>query len=102
LCMPNTNPPIDSPLIVKGLLNKAKDLLIDVDIAACATLKREGAQLSSILSLADAGAKAFTDDGSPVANPEIMRRVLEYTSQVNSVVIQHCEDMALSNKGAMN
>ncbi|MEO8665384.1 MAG: dihydroorotase [Ignavibacteria bacterium] len=102
LCMPNTSPPIDSPLIVRSLLNKAKDLLTDIDIAACATMKREGEQLSPILSLAKAGAVAFTDDGSPVSNPEVMRRVLEYTSQINSVVIQHCEDMKLSNKGSMN
>ncbi len=100
--MPNTSPPLDSPLIVKNILEKTKDFLIDIEIAACATQKREGEKLSPILSLAEAGAVAFTDDGSPIANPEIMRRVLEYTSQINSVVIQHCEDMNLSNKGVMN
>lgn len=102
LCMPNTTPPIDSPGIVNILLEKTKDFLIDVEFTACATMKREGECLSPILSLAKAGAVAFTDDGSPVANPELMRRVLEYTSQINSVVIQHCEDMNLSNKGVMN
>lgn len=102
LCMPNTSPPIDSILLVNDILNKSKDFLIDVDIAACATLSRKGDKLSPILSLADAGARAFTDDGSPIDNPEIMRRILEYTSQINSVVIQHCEDMNLSNKGVMN
>jgi dihydroorotase len=102
LCMPNTNPPIDSVVLVKSLLDKSKDFLVDVKIATCATNKREGERLSPILSLAEAGAVAFTDDGSPIANPEIMRRVLEYTSQINSVVIQHCEDMTLSNKGVMN
>lgn len=102
LCMPNTNPPVDSPMLVKSLLDLSKDFLIDIEIAACATSNRGGEKLSSILSLAEAGAVAFTDDGSPVSNPEIMRRVLEYTSQVNSVVIQHCEDNLLSNKGMMN
>lgn len=102
LCMPNTNPPIDSPVLVKSLLDKTRDFLIDVEIAACSTSDRRGEKISPILSLAEAGAAAFTDDGSPVANPEIMRRVLEYTSQIDSVVIQHCEDMLLSNKGMMN
>jgi dihydroorotase len=102
LCMPNTDPPVDSPLLLKMLLEKSKDFLVDIEIAACATNKREGEKLSPILSLAQAGAAAFTDDGSPVANPELMRRILEYTSQINSVVIQHCEDMSLSNKGMMN
>jgi len=102
LCMPNTSPAIDSPLFVKSLLDKSKDFLVDVNIAACASYKREGEKLAPILSLHDAGALAFTDDGSPISNPELMRRILEYTSQINSVVIQHCEDMALSNKGVMN
>lgn len=102
LCMPNTDPPIDNPVLISHLLDKSKDLLTDIDFAACATLKREGEILSPLLSLAEAGAVAFTDDGSPVADPEIMRRVLEYTSQIDSVVIQHCEDMRLSNKGVMN
>ncbi|MCB0726453.1 MAG: dihydroorotase [Ignavibacteriae bacterium] len=102
MCMPNTAPPLDSPLIVRDLLQRAKGIIVDVDIAACATSGRKGEKLSPILSLHEAGAIAFTDDGSPIANPELMRRVLEYTSQIDSVVIQHCEDMDLSNKGVMN
>lgn len=102
LCMPNTNPPVDSPMILKSLLDKTKDFLVDVNFSACATTGREGIHLSPILSLGEAGALAFTDDGSPVSDPEVMRRVLEYTAQINSVVIQHCEDMKLSNKGSMN
>ncbi len=102
LCMPNTSPAIDSVLIVKSLIEKSKDFLTDVNISACATMRREGEQLSPIMSLSDAGVLAFTDDGSPLWNPEIMRRVLEYTAQINSLVIQHCEDMKLSDKGAMN
>jgi len=102
MCMPNTEPPLDSPLIVRDLLSRSKNNIIDIDIAACATSERLGKKLSPILSLYESGAIAFTDDGSPIANPEMMRRVLEYTSQIDSVVIQHCEIMELSNNGVMN
>jgi len=102
LCMPNTDPPIDSALIIQDIKLKSSELITDVEISACATEKREGKKLSQILSLSEAGAVAFTDDGSPVSDPEIFRRVLEYTSQVNCPVIQHCEDMRLSNGGVMN
>lgn len=102
LCMPNTDPVIDSPLLVKDLKEKSKNFLVEIEIAACATLKREGIILSPVLSLKDSGAVAFTDDGSAVHNSEIMRRILEYTSQINSVVIQHCEVAELSNKGVIN
>lgn len=102
LCMPNTSPPLDSPVIVKNILDRAKDFLVDVNIAACATLKSEGEILSPILTLNKAGINAFTDDGNPVANPEVLRRVLEYTAQTGSVFVQHCEDRNLSDGGVMN
>ncbi|MFZ1320134.1 MAG: dihydroorotase [Ignavibacteria bacterium] len=102
LCMPNTDPPIDSALIVKDILVKTKELITDIEVSACATEKREGKKLSQLMSLSDAGAIAFTDDGSPVSDPEIMRRVLEYSSQLKRPVIQHCEDMRLSDGGVIN
>jgi len=102
LCMPNTDPPIDSALIVKDIVDKTKELITDVEVSACATEKREGRKLSQLMSLSDAGAVAFTDDGSPVSDPEIMRRVLEYSSQLKRPVIQHCEDMRLSDGGVIN
>lgn len=102
LCMPNTNPVIDSPLLVKELKSKTAGNAVDVEIAAAATLKSQGEVISPILSLNKAGAAAFTDDGLPVYNPDIMRRALEYTSQVNSILIQHCEDKYLSDKGVIN
>ncbi|HQY21857.1 MAG TPA: dihydroorotase [Ignavibacteria bacterium] len=102
LCMPNTDPPIDSALIVKDIVDKTKELITDVEVSACATEKREGKKLSQLISLSDAGAVAFTDDGSPVSDPEIMRRVLEYSSQLKRPVIQHCEDMRLSDGGVIN
>lgn len=102
LIMPNTMPPLDSPLLVGNIMERTKDFLVDINIAACATQNREGINLAPIFSLWEAGAAAFTDDGSPVFNPEIMRRLLEYTSQINSVVIQHCEDLSISNNGVMN
>jgi dihydroorotase len=102
LMMPNTTPPLDSTLLINSILEKNKNNLLDLEIAACATTGREGKKISSILSLHEAGAVAFTDDGSPVEDPELVRRIFEYTSQCNSVFIQHCEDMRLSNGGMMN
>lgn len=102
LCMPNTYPVLDSPLLLKDIKTKTEGNIVDVEIAAAATMKSQGEVLSPILSLHEAGAAAFTDDGLPVYNPEIMRRALEYTSQIDSVIIQHCEDKSLSGNGVIN
>jgi dihydroorotase len=102
LMMPNTHPPVDSPLLLDSILQKNKNNPVDLNIAGCATSGRGGENLAPILSLRDAGALAFTDDGCPVSDPELVRRILEYTSQCQSVFIQHCEDMRLSGSGVMN
>lgn len=102
LCMPNTSPPIDNPVLLRDLLSKGSSGIVDVEYSVCASRNRGGEELSPILSLAAAGARALTDDGSPVQDPGLLRRVFEYGAQTGLPVIQHCEDLKLSNNGVMN
>ncbi len=102
LCMPNTNPAIDNSLVLRDLIAKSRDNIVDVDFSVCATKSRKGEELSPILSLKETGALAITDDGSPIADSEILRRVFEYSAQTGLPVIQHCEDLRLSNNGVIN
>jgi dihydroorotase len=52
--------------------------------------------------LREAGCVAVSDDGRPVMNAELMRRALEYARTFDLTVVQHCEDLTLSDGGAMN
>jgi len=52
--------------------------------------------------LAGAGVVAFSDDGSPVSDPEIMRRALEYAGMFGKPIIQHAEESSMTRGGAMN
>jgi dihydroorotase len=49
-----------------------------------------------------AGAVAFTDDGDPVHDAELMRRALEYAKMFNKPIIQHAQDLPLTKGGVMN
>ncbi|HEX2787990.1 MAG TPA: dihydroorotase [Ignavibacteria bacterium] len=102
LCMPNTNPPLDNPKLIKQLRKKSEDSLLDVEYTACISKHRQGQELADIPALHKAGAKWFTDDGSPVENPQLMRRAFEETAKLGSIIIQHAEDMQLSNHGVIN
>ena len=62
----------------------------------------EGEALTEVGDLKDAGCVAISDDGRPVMNASIMRRVLEYARGFGMPVIQHAEDLSLSGDGAMN
>lgn len=99
--MPNTTPALDSVKTVKEVLSKGNSL-IDLTTTACITKERAGKELAPISSLHKAGVVAFTDDGSPVADPMMVRRSMEEISKLDSLFVQHAEDMILSDHGAMN
>ena len=103
VAMPNTVPAADSVAIVELVRAKARgEGVVNVLPAAAVTKGRLGVELSEIGELARAGVVLFTDDGDGVANPELMRRALEYGAMFKVLLMQHCEDKALSNDGVMN
>ena len=104
-CMPNTNPAIDDESVVEFIQAKAKialNGLVDVYPIAAVTNGRKGDHLAPLAELASAGAVAFTDDGDPVHDAEIMRRALEYAQMFNKPIIQHAQDMPMTKGGVMN
>ncbi len=101
--MPNTEPPIDSAGAVEFVIKRAADTgVVRVLPIACVTKGRAGKQLAELAELANAGAVAFSDDGSPVADANLMRRALEYASMLSTPIIDHCEDPALAAGGVMH
>ncbi len=90
--MPNTNPPIDNPSIIKDILKKAEKTPIDIYPIASITQERKGEFLSEMLTLKEAGAIAFSDDGDSILNTEIMINALKYASMFDGLIISHCED----------
>ncbi len=98
--MPNTRPVIDTPSLVQYQIRRAQEVgLIDLYPAGAITKGQEGKELAEMGLMAQAGAVAFTDDGRPVMNAEVMRRALEYSKIFNKPIMDHCEDRDLS-KGA--
>ena len=45
---------------------------------------------------------AFSDDGSPIRDAEVMRRGLQYVKMFGKALISHCEDLSLSENGVMH
>ncbi len=102
-CMPNTSPPLDDRPHVEYVVRRARENgLARVLPIAAVTKGQMGEALTEIEDLVEAGAVAFTDDGKPVRNAEIMRRVLELTRPLGVPVIQHAEDPDLKGTGVMH
>lgn len=102
-CMANTEPPIDNPAVVKYIRNKAEtEGVVNVYPIAAVTKGLKGEVLAEMGLMLEEGAVAFSDDGNPVMQADMMRRALEYSRQFGVPVISHCEDKNLSLDGAMN
>ncbi|MFW5835237.1 MAG: dihydroorotase [Pseudomonadota bacterium] len=102
-CIPNTEPPIDS----QGAVEFVRDRAARADhcrvyVVACVSRNREGKELAEIGQLVEAGAVGFTDDGSPVSDPELMRRAFEYCLMFDKPVMNHSEIRELTEHGVMH
>jgi len=102
-CMPNTNPVNDNRGVTEYILSEAKKrAVVNVFPVAAITKGLRGEELTDMADLEEAGAVAFSDDGHPVGNSQTMRRALEYSKLLNTLIIDHCEDRSLSGEGVMN
>lgn len=61
-----------------------------------------GEELAELGKMSEAGAVAFSDDGMPITNSELMRRALEYSRMFERPILSHCEDAALTRNFVMN
>lgn len=102
-CMPNTSPVNDNRGVTEFILSEAnKKALVNILPVAAITKGQKGEELTDMADLKDAGAVAFSDDGHPLQNSQVMRRALEYSKILNTLIIDHCEDRNLSADGVMH
>jgi dihydroorotase len=103
IAMPNTDPVIDEAPIMRSLVQTARaDARIPVGFLASITRGLEGAELTEMAELRDAGALGFTDDGKPVTSAGLLRKALQYQRLAGGVIALHEEDPALSADGVMH
>ncbi len=101
--MPNTDPPVDNPAAVGFVIAAAERARgAKVRPIGAASVGQNGERMTEVGELVSAGAVAVSDDGHPVLDSGLMRRILEYTQTFGIPMIQHSEDPALSAGGVMN
>jgi dihydroorotase len=101
-CMPNTNPPIHTRDVVEYIRSKSEKHAVEVHPIGCVSKNREGKAIAEMGDMQQGGAVAFSDDGDPVYNSQLMRVALEYSSMLGMPIINHEEDLKLSRPGHMH
>ena len=102
-CMPNTNPPIDSEVVVEYVKAVAqREGVVKVLPIGAMTKGMKGEEITEMAKLKKAGVVALSDDGFPIMSAGIMKRVMTYGKMYDLLMITHCEDKTLSGEGVMN
>jgi len=103
-CMPNTSPPIDSAEVAELVKNRADAAgLVRVIPVGTLTRGRCGLEPADFKSLYAAGIRAFSDDGSPVADSGLLYRIFKELSRYDDIVVfSHSEDLSLSRGGVIH
>jgi len=102
-CMPNTSPPLDNEATINYVkATAAKEGIVRVLPIGCVSKGRKGEELVDMGELEAAGVIAYSDDGEPVSNPQLMRQALDYSRAFGLPVIDHCENKAISEGGQIN
>lgn len=101
--MPDTNPVIDQVALVDFIQRRARDnALVHIATMAAMTKGLAGEEITEIGLLQRAGAIAFSNGKSSVANTRVMRNVLNYAKDFGALIVHHTEDPYLSGSASMN
>ncbi len=103
VCLPDTVPVIDDVAVIEFIARRAREVkLVKIFAYGAVTQNLDGADLTEMGLLSEAGALAFTDGTRAVANASVMNRALSYASLFNRMIIQHPEEPSLAGGGHMN
>lgn len=101
--MPNTDPVQDCRSVIEDVLDRARrEGAVQVLPIGAVTAGRRGKHLADMAEMAAAGAVGFSDDGDPVADPNLMRQALLYAAGLGLPIINHCQEPTLTRGAQMN
>jgi dihydroorotase len=95
--MPNTDPVVDKPVVVSGLVRRAeRESRVRTYVSAALHEGLKGERLTEMRLLKEAGAFCVSDDGLGTQSAGVLRNCMVYAKSAGLPVILHCEDRTLS------
>ncbi|GAC1324317.1 MAG: dihydroorotase [Chloroflexota bacterium] len=101
--MANTNPVVDSVETLTQVMHGVRDeARVRVRQLGSVTRGLRGASLTDMPALAGAGVVAFSDDGMPLMDADVMRSALQSASLLRLPISVHEEDVGVVRRGVAN
>jgi dihydroorotase len=102
MLLPNSNPVVDNKAQVEYIIQKARQVAVNIYPSGAVSKKAEGGTLSEMYDMHHSGAVAFTDGIHPLQNSGILLKALQYVKSFNGTVIQVPDDTSIGSTGLMN
>ena len=102
VCMPNTEPVLDTPALIEYVLDRGRYTGINIYAVAAMTKGLEGKEITEMGLLSQAGAAGFSDDGKAVADARLMFEIMRYSKQWGKPLILHEEVYSFSRSGLVH
>ncbi len=102
MLVPNSRPVVDNKAQVEYIIQKAKELAINIHPLGAISKKAEGKDLSEMYDMRQSGAIAFSDGIHPVQNSGLVLKALQYVKSFDGTIIQIPDDTSIGANGLMN
>lgn len=97
--LPVTQPPLTTKAQIEYIINQSKKLSVEIIPYGCLSHELDGENLSEMLDMHKAGARAFTDHLNPV-NAGLLLRAMQYMHDYPVAIFSHPTNLSLC-KGAL-
>ena len=102
MLIPNSSPVVDNKSQVEYIVQKAKQVAINIHPIGAVSKKAEGKELSEMYDMRQSGALAFSDGIKPIQNSGLVLKALQYVKSFAGTVIQIPDDTGIGSNGLMN
>jgi len=100
--VPETEPAITAKSHVEYIKQKAADKIVDIHVAAAISTEKEGATLTEMYDLVNAGAIAFSSGYRAVHDAGFLLRAMQYISNLDARLVLFPQNGSLAARGVMN
>lgn len=100
--IPNTSPVVHNKAGVEYIVQRTRQLPVNVHPIGAITKNTEGKELAEMYDMQLSGAIAFSDGVCTVQSSGLLVKALQYVKAVNKTIIQLPDDSSISKPGLMN
>ena len=98
VAMPNTDPPLDTPALIRYVKQRGESPEgARILPAGCVSRYRAGQVMAELGGMVEEGAVLFTDDGSPITDTNLLRQAMLYCLDLGVRIMEHPEETGLTS-----